>query len=239
TQMPFMQTLREFADQARNKVGEVRSELHDLAMQEMPSDRIAKFMDEVKAKAQEAAEAAVQVQGAIGSGTFESPNEQEEKEREKLAKELERQREGLQAKLDQIVEFSLAEDELEQARHKERLQTIRDALDAELMTEEEYNILKQRLEEEHIARINQIRQKGWTDRQKFQNKSLSQQVKDVTGDLAGITAGVARENKAMFEINKIAGIANAIVSAYEGIALTMSKYPYPLNIGLAAAHAVA
>ena len=47
------------------------------------------------------------------------------------------------------------------------------------------------------------------------------------------------ESRKMFEIGKTAAIANAVISAYEGISLTLSKYPYPLNIGMAAAHGAA
>jgi hypothetical protein len=43
----------------------------------------------------------------------------------------------------------------------------------------------------------------------------------------------------MFNMNKVAGIANAIINAYEGISLTLKTYPYPMNIGMAAAHAAA
>src|SRR5690606_13288028 len=105
--------------------------------------------------------------------------------------------------------------------------------------EEEYQILKQALEEKHLAKIAEMRKKGMSDLEKFTNASYSKQAGMISGYLADITSGVARENKAMFELNKAAGIANAIVSAYEGISKTLGAYPFPINVGLAAAHAVA
>src|SRR5690606_24186815 len=105
--------------------------------------------------------------------------------------------------------------------------------------EEEYQILKQALEEKHLAKIAEMRKKGMSDLEKFTNASYSKQAGMISGYLADITAGVARENKAMFELNKAAGIANAIVSAYEGISKTLGAYPFPINVALAAAHAVA
>src|SRR5690606_38333134 len=110
---------------------------------------------------------------------------------------------------------------------------------AEMVTAEEARALQESREEDHMRRMGEIRKKGWSDIQKFQNSTLSKQVDQVSGYLSDITAGVARENKAMFEINKAAGIANAIVSAYEGISKTLGAYPYPINIALAAAHAAA
>jgi hypothetical protein len=53
-----------------------------------------------------------------------------------------------------------------------------------------------------------------------------------------MTAGVAQHSRTMFNINKQAGIANAIVSAATGIAKTLAAYPFPINIGMAAAHAI-
>jgi len=116
---------------------------------------------------------------------------------------------------------------------------LSEALALEMVTAEEARSLQESLEEDHMKRMNDIRKKGWSDIQKFQNSTLSKQVDQVSGYLADITAGVARENKAMFEINKAAGIANAVVSAYEGISKTLGAYPYPINIALAAAHAAA
>src|SRR5690606_1551651 len=78
-----------------------------------------------------------------------------------------------------------------------------------------------------------------SEREKFQQMSSKDKVKTVSGELADITSGVAQHNKAMFRLNQAAGISNAIISAYEGISKTLSAYPYPINIGMAAAHGVA
>jgi hypothetical protein len=237
TDSEWVNDFREFADGSRERVARVRGELHDLAMQEMPSDKIEKFFDAVRQRAEEAAQAVVDA--APGEGTFESEDEGAKKEEERRQKELEAAREALQAKLDQVAEFAATEAELEVVRHEERLETLRAGLEAEMLTEEEFFIAKQILEEKHQAKIAEIRKKGMSDLEKFTNASYSKQAGMISGYLADITAGVARENKAMFELNKAAGIANAIVSAYEGISKTLGAYPFPINVALAAAHAVA
>lgn len=238
TNSEWVQDFRRFAEGSRERVARVRSELHDLAMQEMPSDKIARFFDDVKNRANEAAQAVVDSQ-VIG-GDPGSVDDKEAKQRElERAKLLEAQRQALADRLNAIIEFAAAEDELESARHEEKMEALRAALEEELIIEEEYQILKQALEEKHLAKIAELRKKGMSDLEKFTNASYSKQAGMIAGYLADITAGVARENKAMFEINKAAGIANAIVSAYEGISKTLGAYPYPINIALAAAHAVA
>ena len=234
----FMVGIREFADEARNKVGEVQAELHELAMQEMPSDKIAAFLEDVKNKAQEAAESVASVTtGGVGADLGVGVGSEGEEDQQ--AVELDRYREPLARKLEALQEFLMTEAELELKRHEERLLTLSEALANEMVTAEEARALQESLEEDHMRRMGEIRKKGWSDIQKFQNSTLSQQVRQVSGYLADITAGVARENKAMFELNKAAGIANAIVSAHEGISKTLGAYPYPINIGLAAAHAAA
>jgi hypothetical protein len=237
TDSEWVNDFRQFAEGSRARVASVRDELHELAMQEMPSDKIARFFDDVRARADEAANAVVQNQS--GGGDFESTDEGANKREEERAKELEARREALLQQLNQVIEFAATEDEFETARHEERLETLRYALDQEMILEEEFQIAKQILEEKHQAKIAEIRKKGMTDLQKFTDASYSKQVGMISGYLADITAGVARENRAMFELNKAAGIANAVVSAYEGISKTLGAYPFPINVALAAAHAVA
>jgi len=241
TDSAFMESFRRFGEDSRAHVAEVATELHNLAMQEMPSTNVEAFFEAVKKRAQEAAQAAAGAQP--GGGTFVSTDEGAEekanKDAERRQKELDAQREALVERLNMVIEFAATEDELELARHETQLETLREALENEMILEEEYQIAKQILEEKHAAKIAEIRKKGMTDLEKFTNASYSKQFGMITGYLADITAGVARENKAMFELNKAAGIANAIVSAYEGISKTLGAYPFPINVALAAAHAVA
>lgn len=239
TNSAWVNDFRQFAEGSRERVARVRGELHDLAMQEMPSDKIAAFFDDVRKRADEAAQAVVDSQ--LGGGSFASGGEDENAKKRELerAKLLEAQRQALADRLNAIIEFAAAEDELEVARHEEKMEALRAALEEELILQEEYDILKQELEEKHLAKIAELRKKGMSDLEKFTNASYSKQAGMIAGYLADITAGVARENKAMFELNKAAGIANAIVSAYEGISKTLGAYPYPINIALAAAHAAA
>lgn len=75
----FMQGLHEAADATRNQVTVLANELHELAMQEMPSDKVAKFLEDVKKKSTEAAQATV----AARKHMVEMPEENEETKKKK------------------------------------------------------------------------------------------------------------------------------------------------------------
>lgn len=233
----FAQGLYQFGEEARNKVGMVRDELHELAMQEMPSDRIKRFVDEVKTAADEAAKLVAGSQA--GGGSFESEDEGANKEAERRKKELDAQREALEAKLQMIREFAMTEEEEEIYRHEERMIRLLEGLDAELITRQEYKDLEAALEEQHMQRLTDIRKKGMSAMEKFQALSWDKQAQVVLGSLTDMTAGVATENKKMFELNKAAGIANAVVNAYVGISKTLAEYPFPLSAIMAAVQAAA
>lgn len=99
--------------------------------------------------------------------------------------------------------------------------------------------VKEEMEQDHQNRLIEIRGRAIATAAQFTRAGYAQQAKTIFAELANITAGVAQHNRAMFEINKVSGIANAIINAYEGISKTLATYPYPLNIAMAAAHAAA
>jgi hypothetical protein len=144
-------------------------------------------------------------------------------ERKKLVK-------GLEYKTDEELEIEAFEKKMAQLS---------------IFTDEELELVggrhfqEQQMEQDHQEKLRDIRGRGLRTLTDFTRAGFQQQAKTVFEELANITAGVAQHNRALFEINKVAGIANAIIHAYEGISLTMAKYPYPLNIAMAAAHGLA
>jgi hypothetical protein len=90
-----------------------------------------------------------------------------------------------------------------------------------------------------MKRMEEIRQAGLTNIERFTAMSMGAQTATVFGDLEAMTAGVAQNNRALFNINKVAGIANAIVSTHEGAAKALSFYPPPLSFAMAAVQVAA
>lgn len=94
------------------------------------------------------------------------------------------------------------------------------------------------LERQHQARILAIKQGAMTQAQQFSAMSAKMQTQTVLGEMIRMTQGVAQHSRALFEINKAAALAQAIVALPAHVSETMSKYPYPWSIAMGALAAV-
>lgn len=148
-------------------------------------------------------------------------------------------REDRQKDIDAIRESLMTEEQVLAEHYQRRIEQLIAARDAGVITQEEMDALEEGLAMKHQEELTKIQQKGLSEREKFQRMGLKDQAKTIFGELEQITSGVAQHNKALFQINKVAGIANAVINAYEGISKTMAKYPYPLSIGMAALQGLA
>ena len=81
--------------------------------------------------------------------------------------------------------------------------------------------------------------RGARERLAFSTWAAQQQTKHIVGEAIRLTAGVAHESRTLFEVNKAAGIANAIINTHEGVTKSLSKYPWPLAGAMAALHLAA
>lgn len=225
---PFMEGLREMGDFTRNKVAEVRGELHDMAMQELPSDKIEKFLGDVAKRSQEVAEEVVAARNQMVTMPENEMGGGDDAEKKKQ-----------EAALEAIRNRYVTEQELLR-EHREMMAVIGEEYDAaKFETEAEWRDVREQAEKDHMDKLAAIRERGMNRIDKFQAMSMQSQLKTVTSALVNMTAGVASENKKMFELNKKAGIANAIISAYQGISTTLGAYPFPLSAAMAAAQGAA
>ncbi len=216
-----------------NVKAEIAQDLQDAVNTPLPSEQIRIWAETVKSQAQEVAAnvaAAQQGRAANDEGEGEGGEDPEvlaarqKYEQLKLLKE----------------EYYITEAEEEELRFLEQMEKLRARFEeAELPMLMEFRTLKEQLEEEHQKRLSKIEEKGLSEREKFQRKSFKDQSKQVFGDLANITAGVAQHNKGLFELNKAAGIANAVINTYTGVTQSLAAYPMPLAAVMAAAHLAA
>ena len=230
----FMQGIRKFADEVRDKVGTARDELHDMAMQELPSARVEAFFQAIQDKAQTAAEAVVKVRHEAAAAAEDAKGFAVEED-----PAVKKQREQLEQRLQSVRESVASEVELEQMRYAERAKILEEALANELITVKEYDQIRADLEVQHMTDLVEARKKAMSDLEKFTSMSFRQQTASVIGALVNMTAGVSQQSRAMFELNKAAGIANAIVSTAEGVTKALAAYPPPLSFIMAGAQAAA
>lgn len=143
-------------------------------------------------------------------------------------------RERTAVKFETLMESMATENELLSADYATKQMLLEDALMAELLTEQEYKAQREQLETAHQAKLGSAYHQGLLQRQKFTQMSYAEQTKTVIGSMIQMTQGVAQSNKTMFKINKAAGIANAVVSTYQGVAHAIGAYPPPISIAMAA-----
>ena len=200
-------------------------------MRPMPSSSIEEMIDSIRERARGMAEEAVGARrelldlSEIGSG-MEEENAAASEERDE--EELDRRREMMERRLEILREGLMDEKEMEEHRHEEKLEELREFLEQELLTEKEFDELKEDVEQAHMDKMRDIRRRGLSDMDKLTEQSWRKQANAVASRMAEMTAIVGRESRAMFEINKIAAIANALLSAREAIT---GAYAFGARIG--------
>jgi hypothetical protein len=77
--------------------------------------------------------------------------------------------------------------------------------------------MREKLEAQHHANLGEVQGQGIKQRIEFEEMSLSGQAEFLTGFFTSATATAATHNKKMFELNKLAGEAQIIVSTTIGV----------------------
>lgn len=101
--------------------------------------------------------------------------------------------------------------------------------------------LRERLEIEHQAKLGDLFAQGALERMKFDAMTWDMQAKTVTGSITAITQSAASGNKKMFELNKIAALADIVVSTSQGVMKAWGQggwFGYGMAALIAAAGAV-
>lgn len=166
-------------------------------------------------------------------------------ERMKLADEIsdayvkadEKQRAASQAVMDasiaqgqSIADSLRSTAEMEAESYDFRLQQLNNYLDSTNLAVAQKNAIMESFQTSHEANMGSLSAYYAVERKKFAELTLSQQVTSMAGLLESLTASTAQKSREMFEINKIASMANAIVSTFEGAnkALAMGPWGIPL-----------
>lgn len=224
------QYLQGEANASKKAFDEAANSLHNLAMQEMPSDAMKRWVEEARASANEVAESVSaamvgQKTGDDAGGSTGGMNEEEKKK--------------LQEKVEAIRQSNLSEIEVLKEKFALEAEVLAKAYEQKLINEEAFkqqmNGITQKYADEETAIIKNAKenQRALED---AENKVKIAATKGVFSDLATLMNTGSRK---LFEIGKTAAIANATVSAYQGIVKTLSEVPWPLNYAAAAAQGVA
>lgn len=214
-------TATEAADAAMTK-------FHEMAMQEVPSDRIQRFFEEAREASRKASEEVIknrqQMLGLGGGDEGEGDNEE--------MKALQEQQER---RLEQLRESLLTEREAEMEHHAQRMEMLKTAFENELMTEQEINELKEREEARHRAKMTDIAAQGSKDMTDETLRQGQREMKQRQQQMQALQTGVSNILGSMAQENKAFGIAQAIVNTWRGVSESLAAYPWPVSGVMAAA----
>lgn len=195
-------------------------------------------------EAARAAAAAMPAAQNSSAGAVESDDEAKERERkERLAAEEAKriEQEAADYKLQLVTSVyaekdRLALEEIEKNREYEQIMFEERERFAQAEIEAERELQQALLEErQRVADIDieslfqkegvftEARRQGAEDRAKFDQMEAGQRVATTLGALAKITAGTAQQSKKMFELNKLAAIATAIINTAQGATKALAQ----------------
>lgn len=141
--------------------------------------------------------------------------------------------------LDEYRNLAMSQEEIENEAYRRRIEQLKSFSDEELAAVGGRQAIEAQMESDHQENLRRIRSQGLNNLAAFNKASWQQQTATVVGELAGLTAGVAQHNRKLFELNKIAATANAIISTAAGVTKALEVYPPPLSFVMAAAQAAA
>ncbi len=232
----FAQDFKRQADESYRAVSIAADDISETLQRKMPGTFIRQFAEDAAQASQDAADATVSARQNENEAHKQLDDEMSEHRLESIREALEKETELREKNLEAIREYLLDEAEAQEEGHEKKLEQLREAKESELLTEQEFNEMKEKLEQDHQNKMTEIEKRGLTDREKFERMSMKRRVSTVARELESMTAGVSGSNKKMFKLNQKAGIANATISAWEGFNKSLSAYPQPLASAMAAGH---
>lgn len=245
----FMGRIRDQTDQATQAAWKAREAYSSLAEQALPSENIEEFFNAIDERRQQLADSINEDGGFIpsgasggngGNGGAGGDGDSEGGQFSGLMLNegwLELFRERLAERQAILDEFRTLEEELEIEMYEAKLSRLQEALDNELITQEEYYQAAQEAERSHWDSIMTTRDQALRNLSDMVGKSYGEQAGLAADALVQIVNATATHSKKAFEIQKAAAIASAIVSTYQGISKTLATYPWPIAGVMAAAHA--
>lgn len=159
--------------------------------------------------------------------------EKEVEAEEKRTKELVRLQEERQGFIVDLKSIAAEDDiEREEIRFEEQVERLLARGEQLGINEQLIKKALENLEEQHQNKLMQIREKAGKKETQFSKWLGDTKVKQSLSTLTSLSAGLAQHSKGWFKINKAAGIANAVISTYEGVAAALKLGP-PLSFVMA------
>ncbi len=152
-----------------------------------------------------------------------------------LAQIYEREAAAEKKHREDIANSLQSEADLYQESYDKRMSALNDLNETGYLSDKAYTERSKRLYTQYQDQLTQLARQGNISREQFAQLSFKSQLKGFFGFMQDMSASSASTNKEMFEVNKIASSANAIINTYESVTKAMTAYPPPFNFAAAAA----
>lgn len=138
------------------------------------------------------------------------------------------QQEALQRRVDALKEYTKTEEQLTLDRQAAQFETLKAGLESGNITQQEYMLMEQDMSLKHMEELARIRGDGMKALENITEQSWQTQAQTIATKMGEMTAAAASGSKAMFNINKVAAIANALLKARESVT---NAYAFGSKIG--------
>ena len=135
---------------------------------------------------------------------------------------------ALQARVDALREYTKTEEQITIERQAAQFETLRAGLDSGMITQQEYMLAEQDMALKHMDELARIRGGGMKAIEDITAQSWQNQAATIATKMGEMTSAAASGSKAMFNINKVAAIANTMLKAQESIT---NSYAFGSKIG--------
>jgi len=217
----FMNGMHKLGDESRNILNATRDELSALAMQQMPSDKVKQYLDDVAAASTEAAAKVVSARnsmtGAAGGsgGSVDTGNKGQQ---DQYAKDMEAWIASQNAQVEALKNRYMTEEQLE-LEHRETMNIIGSEFDAaKFESEEQWRSIREQAEAEHLARMTQLNKSAYDGIQGLIASRWGGAVASTAGAMKSILGTMATQSRKAFEISKAWAATDALISTFQGIA---------------------
>lgn len=210
----------------RKNMTDIREEIGKITDAGLPSERIAEYTKKmITAFAEVRAEAAKPIPAPKTEGGGGKAAADESRAGLFLPGITEDQ---LTTRLEKLKSQFMSEEELLNQSLINRVLLVEEWYAQDASRETERNKLLEQIALDHQLKLSQITKDGFYERYQVSKMSAKEQTKYVLGQMMTMTQGMASQNKAMFEINKIAAIANGVLNMKEA---ATSAYAWGSGIG--------
>lgn len=219
-QIAAADTAHQSAYAAYEAAAQANDEFQAMSNGPAPSERLAAWVEDVKAKSAEAAAAAVAAREAISGGN----GEIDEDPNSPAAQAAVKRQEEMDAQFEQLRNSLISEEILENESHAKRLEQLAMFYESGRMAESEYRSLRESAEKQHQDKLNEIAAKAQQARDRLQTESINR----VVSTMGAISSAIEAGGNDQFGIVKGISVAMALLKGYESI---VSSYAAGTAIG--------